>query len=132
MQENSKSIIQEGTQEQANSAKNTLYTALEGALAMIHPYMPFITEELWQRLPRRPGDRTPSITKAAYPQHDEAMDDPAAEAAYELVLDVSKGVRSLLAEYSIRENGKGMSTTCLFTLGCAVADEGFFSLCLHV
>lgn len=104
--ENSKSIIQEGTQEQANSAKNTLYTALEGALAMIHPYMPFITEELWQRLPRRPGDRTPSITKAAYPQHDEALDEPAAEAAYELVLDVSKGVRSLLAEYAIRENGK--------------------------
>lgn len=74
---------------------------------MIHPYMPFLTEELWQRLPRRPGDSTPSIVKAAYPQYDERFDDPAAEAAYELVLDVSKGIRSLLAEYSIRDEGKG-------------------------
>jgi valyl-tRNA synthetase len=90
------------------SAKQTLYTALEGALTMIHPYMPFITEDLWQRLPRRPGDETPSIVKAAYPQYDERLDDAAAEAAYELVLDVSKGVRSLMSEYSIRENGKGV------------------------
>ncbi len=72
---------------------------------MIHPFMPFITEELWQRLPRRPGDTTLSIVKAAYPQYDESLDDPASEAAYELVLDVSKGVRSLMSEYSIREDG---------------------------
>ncbi len=74
---------------------------------MIHPYMPFVTEELWQRLPRRPGDETPSIVKAAYPQYDAALDDPDAEAAYELVMGVSKGVRSLMAEYSIREAGDG-------------------------
>ena len=69
--------------------------------------MPFLTEELWQRLPRRPGDSTPSIVKAAYPQYDHALDDLAAETAYELVLDVSKGVRSLMAEYSIRDEGRG-------------------------
>jgi valyl-tRNA synthetase len=42
----------------------TLYTALEGALRLIHPFMPFLSEELWQRLPKRPGDTTPSITIA--------------------------------------------------------------------
>ena len=97
--ENSKAIIQK------NSTKNTLYTALEGGLTMIHPFMPFITEELWQRLPRRPGDSTPSIVVAKYPTYDSILDDPAAEEAYELVLGISRGIRSLLAEYAIKDDG---------------------------
>jgi valyl-tRNA synthetase len=59
--ENSKAIIQDGTEEQKHSAANTLYTAIEGGLLMIHPFMPFLSEELWQRLPRRPQDSTRSI-----------------------------------------------------------------------
>jgi valyl-tRNA synthetase len=57
-------IITGGTAEEAESASQTLYTALEGALRLIHPFMPFLSEELWQRLPKRPGDKTPSITIA--------------------------------------------------------------------
>jgi valyl-tRNA synthetase len=106
--ENSKAIIQDGTEEEKRSAIDTLYTALEGALTMIHPFMPFITEELWQRLPRRPGDSNPTICKAAYPTYDAEMDNPAAEAAYELVLGVSKGIRSLMAEYSLKDEAKGL------------------------
>ena len=97
--ENSKAIIQK------DSTKNTLYTALEGSLTMIHPFMPFITEELWQRLPRRPGDSTPSIVLAKYPTYDSSLDDPAAEDAYELVLGISRGIRSLLAGYEIKDDG---------------------------
>jgi len=41
--------------QQKSSIRNTLYTCLETALRLIHPYMPFVSEELWQRLPRRPG-----------------------------------------------------------------------------
>ncbi|KAI9680110.1 MAG: hypothetical protein M1817_005127 [Caeruleum heppii] len=104
--ENSKSIIQDGTADEQRSAQDTLYTALEGALTMIHPFMPFLTEELWQRLPRRPGDSTPSITKAQYPAYDASLDDAASEAAYELVLGMSRGIRSLAADYSIKEDGK--------------------------
>jgi valyl-tRNA synthetase len=62
--ENSKAIIQNGTTEQKRSAADTLYTAIEGGLLLIHPFMPFLSEELWQRLPRRPEDSTPSITVA--------------------------------------------------------------------
>jgi valyl-tRNA synthetase len=68
--------------------------------------MPFLTEELWQRLPRRPEDKTPSIVVASYPQYDSSLDDPKSEAAYELVLGCSKGIRSLLAEYAIKEQGR--------------------------
>ena len=102
--ENSKSIIQDGTPAEQESAKQTLYTALEGGLTMIHPFMPFLTEELWQRLPRRPGDTCPSIVLAAYPQYNVELDDSASEEAYELVLAVSRAIRSLAAEYAIKES----------------------------
>jgi valyl-tRNA synthetase len=50
------------------SAKQTLYTCLDYGLRLLHPIMPFVTEELWQRLPRRPNDLTPSIMLAPYPE----------------------------------------------------------------
>lgn len=109
--ENSKAIIRDGTEEERQSALQTLYTALEAALTLIHPFMPFITEEMWQRMPRRPGDSTKSIMVAAYPTYNEALDDPASEAAYELVLECTKAARSLMAEYSIKENVDGESNS---------------------
>ena len=102
--ENSKSIIHDGTPEEQHSAQQTLYTALEGGLTMIHPFMPFLSEELWQRLPRRPGDKCPSIVKATYPQYDKELDNPAGEEAYELVLAISKAIRSLAAQYDIKDS----------------------------
>lgn len=104
--ENSKTIIRDGTEDQRRSAIDTLYTALDTALTLMHPFMPFLTEELWQRLPRRPKDHTKSIVVASYPQYDAALDDPESERAYELILECSKGVRSLLQEYSIKEHGR--------------------------
>lgn len=101
--ENSKAIFDDGTDAEKESAKQTLYTAIEGGLTMIHPFMPFLTEELWQRLPRREGDKTPSITVAGYPAYKEELDDSAAEKEYELLVDCSKGLRSLTSEYSIKE-----------------------------
>lgn len=106
--ENSKSILSSGSAEEQESALQTLYTALEGALTMIHPFMPFLTEELWQRLPRRPGDGTPSIVKASYPVYEQRMDDPASEEGYELLLEISKGIRSLTAEYAIKESAEAV------------------------
>lgn len=111
--ENSKAILQDGTPEEKRSALDTLYTALEGALTMIHPYMPYLTEELWQRLPRRPEDKTPSIVVAKYPVYDPTMDDPKSEEAYELVLGISRGIRSLMAEYSLKDQGTGMFITAI-------------------
>lgn len=104
--ENSKAIIRDGTEEEKRSAMNTLYTALEGALKMIHPFMPFLTEELWQRLPRRPSDDTPSVVVAEYPQYDATMDDEESERTYTLVLGCSSGIRSLIQQYAIKENGE--------------------------
>jgi valyl-tRNA synthetase len=101
--ENSKAIFEHGSPEEQESAKQTLYTAIEGGLLMLHPYMPFLTEELWQRLPRREGDKTPSITVATYPQYSKELEDQAANDEYELLVDCSKGLRSLTSEYGIKE-----------------------------
>ena len=49
------------------SAQQTLYTCLDYGLRLLHPFMPFVTEELWQRLPRIPNDTTPSIMVSKYP-----------------------------------------------------------------
>jgi valyl-tRNA synthetase len=114
--ENSKAIFDNGSKEEIESAAQTLYTAIEGGLTMIHPFMPFITEELWQRLPRRQGDKTPSITVASYPQHIQEFDDAAAENEYELLVDAAKGLRALTAEYAIKEG----ATTYVQSLDDAV------------
>ncbi|KAF4979905.1 hypothetical protein FZEAL_3986 [Fusarium zealandicum] len=102
--ENSKAIIRDGTEEERNSAIQTLYTSLEAALTMIHPFMPYITEEMWQRMPRRPEDETKSIMVAKYPIYAEELNDPESERAYELVLGCVRATRSLMAEYALKED----------------------------
>lgn len=104
--ENSKALIQEGSDAQIQSTLQTLYSALEGALVLSHPFLPFVTEELWQRLPRRPSDDTKSIMVAKYPEWDHALENSEAEAAYDIVLGCSKGVRSLMTGYAPPDEAK--------------------------
>ncbi|KAJ3535218.1 hypothetical protein NM208_g7225 [Fusarium decemcellulare] len=104
--ENSKALIQEGSEAQTNSTLQTLYSALEGALVLSHPFLPFITEELWQRLPRRPGDETKSVMVAKYPEWDQQFENLEAEAAYDIILGCSRGVRSLMAGYAPKDEAK--------------------------
>ncbi|OUT20520.1 valine-tRNA ligase, mitochondrial [Pichia kudriavzevii] len=96
--ENSKFLILE--------ARDTLYTCIDGALRMIHPFMPFISEEMWQRLPKRATETSKTIVKAAYPTYRSEYDNADAASAYELVLEITKGARSLLAQYGITKNGQ--------------------------
>ncbi|KAF2088336.1 valyl-tRNA synthetase [Saccharata proteae CBS 121410] len=104
--EYTKPIIQEGTEAEKKSAIDTLYTALEGGLTMLHPYMPFLTEELWQRLARRPGDNTPTIMRAAYPEYRADWDDPTSEASYELIIEAAAAARSLLSKHGELKNAR--------------------------
>ncbi|OAA61019.1 valyl-tRNA synthetase [Niveomyces insectorum RCEF 264] len=83
--ENSKTIIADGTPEQRESALQTLYTP--PVLAVHH---------------RGAVAAPPSIVVARYPEADPQFDHPAAEAAYQLVLDVSRGIRSLTVEYPMK------------------------------
>lgn len=53
--------------ERIATCRATLYTCLDVALRLIHPFMPFVSEELYQRLPRRISEAPPSICVTAYP-----------------------------------------------------------------
>lgn len=122
--ENSKFLLAEDVPaEVQESAKQTLYTALEGALTLIHPMMPFVTEELWQRLPRREGDATISIMKAKYPEYTPEFDDVEAETAYELILNTSKAVRSIMAQYEIKTKADVVIQTYDATSYKTISDE---------
>ena len=81
---------------------------LETSLRLLHPYMPFVTEELWQNLKKRlPPDwqATDSIMIAAYPQADEATFDPEAERVMESVIEIVRSIRNVRAQYKV-ETGK--------------------------
>ncbi|MEO8592444.1 MAG: valine--tRNA ligase [Candidatus Solibacter sp.] len=71
--------------------------AFETALRLLHPAMPFLTEELWQRLERKPGDPS-SIALAAYPQFNPALADPEAEREIAVVQEVVTLARTLRTE----------------------------------
>ncbi|KAK5261521.1 hypothetical protein LTR40_002042 [Exophiala xenobiotica] len=104
--ENSKYILTpEAPEKERKSAQQTLYTALEGGLLLMHPLMPFLTEHLWQKLPRRNGDTTESIMIAKYPEYVEKLDNPLEAEKYEFIMAIATGIRSLLSQYGFKEPG---------------------------
>lgn len=68
--------------------------------------MPYVTEDLWQRLPRRAGDETPSIMVASFPEEIPEYNFPEAEADFDLVNDVIKHARTVVGLYNLPTNGK--------------------------
>jgi len=72
--------------------------AFESTLLLLHPLMPFITEELWHRL-GRPDDK--SISFEPYPQYDPHKEDLAAEAEIELLQDIVRAARNLRADLGL-------------------------------
>ena len=83
--------LNSGDEAEANSARNVLVKVLTGALKLLHPYMPFITEEIYTALPGA-GE---SIMIQSWPVYDEAMNFAAEEAAFEKVMDLVKAVRAI-------------------------------------
>jgi len=75
------------------------YTVYEAALRLLHPLMPFVTEELWQRLEL--GGK--SIALAAYPQFDAALVDAGAEAEMATLQEIVTSARTRKAENKVEE-----------------------------
>ncbi|KAJ6485548.1 tRNA synthetases class I-domain-containing protein [Mycena sanguinolenta] len=90
--------------ETRRSAQQTLYTCLDHGLRLLHPFMPFVTEELWQRLPRRPNDPTPSIMVSSFPIFDKAYVFESADQQFNLVFNTLKTGRSLAASYNLQSD----------------------------
>jgi valyl-tRNA synthetase len=75
-----------------------ILTVFETSLRLLHPAMPFITEELWQRLSAGREVRPASIALAAFPQYDEAAHDEAAEKSFALLQEIISSARNLRAD----------------------------------
>jgi valyl-tRNA synthetase len=85
--------------------QGTLVTALDAAMRLLHPFMPFITEELWQKLPK-PQGAPQSIMITLYPISDPRYLDDATEASMALVQKVVTVVRSLRTENNVPTKGR--------------------------
>jgi valyl-tRNA synthetase len=86
------------------AAQATLWVCLETGLRLLHPMIPFVTEELWQRLPGRGtlGDgEKESIMISKYPQYNEIYRNIAVEEGMEVVKKIINSCRSLRASYQI-------------------------------
>jgi valyl-tRNA synthetase len=84
-----------------NAEWRNLLAAFEKALRLLHPAMPFLTEELWQRFAKDGGDRPPSIALARFPQYNESLKDPAAEREIQVLQDIVTLARTLRSEMKL-------------------------------
>ncbi len=83
-----------------------LLTVLDRALRLLHPVMPFLTEELWQRLPGHEAIHAETICLAPFPRREESWEDAAVEAGMEALMQVVTRVRSLRAEMGLSPKAK--------------------------
>jgi valyl-tRNA synthetase len=87
-----------GTDERDKQTGRLVLTyVLERALRLLHPIMPFITEEIWQKLP----NAGPSLMLAPWPAADPALDAPEAVATMDLLMEITREVRNIRSTYNI-------------------------------
>jgi len=92
-----------GDKETVSPLPVLVYT-LETSLRLLHPFMPFITEELWQRLKSYlPEQQAESIMIAPYPQAEGITKDPEAERIMESVIEIIRSIRNTRAQYKVEQ-----------------------------
>jgi valyl-tRNA synthetase len=93
-------------------------TVFETVLRLLHPVMPFLTEELWQRLTPDKDGRSVSVALARYPQYDPAAADPTAEGEMQLLQDIVTAVRNLRA--GMKADPRQQLDGCLYSQTAAL------------
>lgn len=84
------------------TAQYVVCHVLESAMRLLHPFMPFITEEIWQCLPHEGN----TIMLQSWPKNDEALIDTDSEAQMELMMEVIKAIRNMRAELNVAPGKK--------------------------
>jgi len=87
-------------EQNADVARQTLVYVLDQTLRLLHPFIPFVTEELWQHLPHPPGE-APALIVAAWPEPNPAYRDPEAAAVFERLREVVRAIRNARTEYQV-------------------------------
>ena len=99
-------------------AQQVLCYVLTQILKLLHPFMPFITEEIWQALPHE-GDY---LMLQQWPEHHVNLDFPEEEKAMELIMDAIRAIRARRAEMNVPPSKKAQLTVS--TLEQAVFHQG--------
>jgi len=87
---------------QAATARAVLVFVLDGILKLLHPFMPFITEEIWQSLPHK-GE---SVMVADWPKFNGDLDFPVEEAEFERIMAAIRAIRNRRAEMNVPPSRK--------------------------
>ena len=103
-------VTAEANTPQRTRARSTLLSVLEQALRLLHPFMPYITEDLWMRLPgandsllhRAYKGAEPTIMLAAYPQARVELIDDDVEWQMQTLIDLISRVRNIRSEMNIK------------------------------
>lgn len=96
--ESVKGHLQAGGGADARRSRRVLLRCLETFLRLLCPFMPFLSEEIWQMLPGREGE---SVTRCPWPAADPALVDPALERRVELRFEAVRAVRNLRKEHRV-------------------------------
>lgn len=93
-----------------SKARAVLYTCVDQALRLIHPFMPFVSEELWQRL-TNPGSDA-SIMVAEYPESRASMRTANADAGMKTAMEIVRLLRVLRTEYNLSKQRPEVQIMC--------------------
>src|ERR1051326_6446369 len=111
----SKAIVTaEADSPERSIARARLISILEQALRLLHPFMPYLTEELWQKLPIKHlaylheayVGTEPTIMLASFPQVNTTLIDEQAESEMQAVIDLISRVRNIRAEMNIKPSDR--------------------------
>ncbi|MGZ6276624.1 MAG: valine--tRNA ligase, partial [Syntrophales bacterium] len=91
-----------GSPDKRRTAQHTLFTVMMSSLKMLHPIMPFVTEEIWQTLV---GDGT-SIMVSEFPAPEDACHDPVADRQMCTIMDTITSIRNIRGEMNIAPSKK--------------------------
>jgi len=95
-----KSRLQQKDTPSQRVAQQTLAFVLEGTLRLLHPFMPHITEEVWQTLTQSDTQRV--LARQAYPEAEPATVNPELESQFDLIIGVIRTIRNLRAEADVK------------------------------
>jgi len=92
-------LYKEGGKKRQNLTQRTLLEVLDAILRLLHPFMPFITEEIWQQLPQRKENE--SVMIAEFPKPDKRYDDEEVADEMALVIEVINALRNIRGEMNL-------------------------------
>jgi len=98
-------IVFQGNTDEREETRIVLAHVLESSLRLMHPLMPFVTEELWQRVPK-PASRPVSVALAPYPTEADGLIDESVEREMALVQAIIGAARTVRSEHEIKPGEK--------------------------